>query len=113
MKNKYTLNYNYGDAEITFEVDRELFTAEKANIILEFFCWDYDKQADPVEEVLKKYALECFKRSARALFDPGEFLKKEFEDLEGYCKIDGSEGLELISIEQYEFNEDNIYLQKV
>ena len=37
-------------------------------------------------------------------------VKEEFNDLEGFCKVDGSSGIELNFVSEYEFDEDALYM---
>lgn len=109
---KYTIEYNQGEASAVFNVDNNFFTAEKALMTLDFFLWDYDKDNDPIDEVLKKYALKCFEISAKPSFDSVARCKSEFQDMEGFCRIDGSSGINLIRMESFDFDEDEITVIK-
>lgn len=93
------------EAEACFKVDTDKFTNEHAQATLDFFTWNYDKEADPIDEVMKKYAMEAIKI---ATFNDYNLLgvKRAFNDNEGFCKVDGSCGIELNIIHRYEFNED-------
>jgi hypothetical protein len=93
------------EAEACFKVDTNKFTNEHAQATLDFFIWDYDKQADPIDEVMKKYAMEAIRIATFNNYNVYG-VKREFENNEGFCKVDGSCGIELNVISGYEFNED-------
>lgn len=107
---KYDFDYNYGEAYCSFEVDTEKFTPELANITLEFFDWHYDKDADPVDEVMKKYAMRAIKEATFNGHNTYGVIK-DFEEAEGYGRIDGSIGITLISISEYEFEENDLEMK--
>jgi len=93
------------EAEACFKVDTDKFTKEHAKATLEFFTWNYDKQADPIDEVMKKYAMEAIRI---ATFNNYKVygVKEAFNNNEGFYKVDGSCGIELNVVSGYEFNED-------
>ena len=55
MINNYKFVYGTDEAKVWFSVDTEVFTKEMAESNLDFFDWYYDKEADPIEEIIKKY----------------------------------------------------------
>lgn len=112
MKKQYTFDYNKMEAEAIFEVDTEVFTDEHALATLEFFTWDYDEEADPVDEVMKKYALEAIKVATEENYNELGVIE-EFDSFEGFCKIDGSAGIKLISVTAYRFDPDVLYMDVV
>ena len=71
--------------------------------------WDYDKDADPIDEVMKKYAMKAIKIATFNGYNVFG-VKEEFNDLEGFCKVDGSSGIELNFVSEYEFDEDALYM---
>ena len=104
MKKRYDFNLASYESMALFEVDLEKFTPEMAQATLDFFMWDYDKEADPVDEVMKKYAIEAMRIST--INDCNELgVIDEFENKEGFAKIDGSDGITLISVTGFEFEE--------
>lgn len=110
MKKQYKFDYNFHEASVTFEVDIEKFTPEIANITLEFFMWDYDKENDPVDEVMNKYALESIKVAYfNNLNEKG--VISDFDQKEGFAKIDGSMGILLTEISEYEFLENDLIVE--
>lgn len=110
MIKEYTFNYDMFEATAFFIVDTEKFKSEDAKILLEFFTWNYDENADPIDELMKKYAIQAIKiATAENYNDYG--VKCWFEENEGFPKIDGSIGIELISVEQYEFDEDKLSVE--
>jgi hypothetical protein len=103
MIRHYTFDYDVLEAEACFKVDTEKFTNEHANTTLEFFIWDYDKEADPIDEVMKKYAIEAIRIATFNGYNEIGVIE-EFNDTEGYCKVDGSSGITLNSISEYTFD---------
>jgi Protein of unknown function (DUF2528) len=110
MIRHYTFNYNIYDAEAKFKVDTEKFTAEIANQTLHFFTWDYNEDEYPIDEVLKKYAMEAIKIATFNNYNVTGVISA-FNSNEGYCKVDGSMGIELISVEGYEFDDDELSME--
>ena len=109
MIKRFDFNYDSYEAGALFKVDTSIFTAEHANATLEFFTWDYDKEADPIEEVMKKYALEAIQIATFNNYNEHGVIS-EFEDNEGFARIDGSLGITLISVQRYEFGSDDLVM---
>lgn len=107
MIKSYSFNYNMNDAEVTFYVDTEMYTPEMAKTTLEFFLWDYDSDADPVDEVMKKYAIEAIRIASVNNYNKSGVLL-EFMNNEGYHKVDGSAGIILVSVSEFEFDERDL-----
>lgn len=106
----YTFKYNLYEAEVSFKVDTEKFTEEMAKATLEFFTWDYDKSADPIDEVMKKYAITAIEIASSEDYNAYGIIH-EFDDKEGFCRIDGSQGITLTWSEKYEFDEENLSME--
>jgi len=104
MNKFYEVNYNYYDAEAVFEIDLDIFTKEIANSTLEFFDWSYDEDEDPIKEVLKKYAIEAIKIATYHNYNTYGVIC-EFNNNEGFCKLDGSMGIKLTKIQSIQFND--------
>lgn len=112
MIRHYTFNYNIYEAEATFKVDTEKFTEEHAKETLEFFSWNYDKEADPIDEVMKKYAMEVIRIATFEGYN-AYGVTTEFNNKEGFMKVDGSSGIELTMVNEYEFDEDSLQMTVV
>jgi len=112
MIRHYTFNYNNYKAEACFKVDTEIFKAEDAKLLLEFFTWDYDKDADPIDELMKKYAIKAIYIAAAKNYNENG-VKSWFVEQEGFIAIDGSQGVELNMISVYEFDEDYLDMEVV
>jgi hypothetical protein len=107
MIKNYKFVYGTDEAKVWFSIDTEVFTKEMAESNLEFFDWYYDKEADPIEEIIKKYAMKAIVASSMGGYMNNVYsIQQEFDNCEGFCKVDGSIGILLISISAYEFNED-------
>lgn len=103
----YRITYNYYEAETTFKVDTEKFTEEIAKQTLDFYSWEYNKNNNPIDEALKKYAIQAIKFATYNDYNTLGVIR-EFEDTEGFANVDGSMGIQLIDVEPYEFDEDNL-----
>jgi hypothetical protein len=106
MIKKYSFDYD-GKATASFTVDTDMFTPEIAKETLTFFVWDYDKEADPVDEVLKKYALRAMYIATCNNYNL-QGVTDEFEDQEGFCHVDGRIGIELTEVTGYPFDDDDL-----
>ncbi len=105
MIKQYNYDYNSGEAEVTFKVDTDVLTEENAKLMLEFFTWEYDKEANPVDELLKKYAIAAIEVATAENYNENG-VKDWFEESEGYLPLDGSQGIELTYVSEYNFEED-------
>ncbi len=110
MKKKYDFDYDMYEAYASFVIDTEIFTPEVAQTTLDFYLWDYDEEADPIEEVMKKYALKAIETATSENYNT-HGVKEEFKRFEGFCNLDGSNGIELINISRYEFSEEKLTLK--
>jgi hypothetical protein len=110
MIKQYKYDYSVCNGSATFEIDTDKFTSVEANETLKFFCWDYNKEADPIEEVMKKYALEVISVATEYNYNETGVIE-EFNTREGFCKLDGSSGIKLTSSFPYEFNEDELTVE--
>ena len=87
MKKIYHFNYDCYNSEVVITIDTHLFTKAKAQSVLDFFDWDYDKKADPIDEAVKKYALHSIWIGMRYdynLYGVREYINKESE---GYIPL--------------------------
>lgn len=111
MKKKFfKFDYNRCEATAIFEVDLNVFTKEMALETLTFFAWNYNKKADPIEEVMKKYAIQVIWTAT--INDYNEYgVIDEFESMEGFHKIDGSSGIKLICVDGYQLDEDALFVK--
>lgn len=109
MIKTYECTYNEYEGKAVFKVDTTKFTKEHALSTLEFFLWDYDKDANPITEVIKKYSLEAIKEATFNNYNL-EGVINAFKDKEGFGNIDGSIGLELTMVYGYDFDEDGLEL---
>lgn len=103
----YNFSYDFFEADASFKVDTAIFTSEMAQATLDFFMWDYNEAADPVDEVMKKYAMEAIRVATINEYNTDGVIS-EFKEKEGFASIDGSLGIELMSISGYELQEDKL-----
>lgn len=110
MIKQYDFTYNTYEASVGFRVDTERFTPQMALDTLTFFDWPWDEEADPVDEVLKKYALVAIKI---ATFEDYNVygVTQEFQNKEGFGPVDGSTGLTLTYVQEYEFDEEALEVE--
>jgi len=108
----YKFEYDMGEAFADFEVDLEKFTPEIAKKNLELFFRNYDKNANPIDEVLKKYAIEVIKECTFTNYNTLGVICA-FESKEGFVKIDGSSGIKLTYCEGYEVCDSKLCLNTI
>lgn len=108
---KYEFEYGFDPiATCTFEVDRKVFTEEMAYATLNFFSWKYDKEADPIDEVVRKYALQAIRLAT--INDHNTYgVTRDFKDLEGFGAVDGSIGIKLLDVSGIEIEDSELELQ--
>jgi hypothetical protein len=112
MIRHYTFNYNIYDAEACFKVDTEKFKEEDAKLLLEFFDWNYDKESDPIDELMKKYAIKAIWVATAENYNLFG-VQSWFKEQEGFMAVDGSQGVELNLVSAYEFDEDALAIEIV
>ncbi len=111
MIRKYEFEYELGAASCSFEVDDTVFTNEHANATLYFFDWDYDKDDDPIDQVIIKYAIRAIKEATYNGYNLYGVIG-EFDSMEGYAKVDGSSGVTLTEVSEYDIWEGNLSMIK-
>lgn len=110
---EFKFQYLNGEAGAFFKVDLDKFTEEMANETLDFFVWDYDENENPIDAVMKKYALRVIEIATD--FDYNAYgVKEKWKGFErdGFYEIDGSDGVKLIDAWGYTFKEENLNLLK-
>lgn len=110
MKKKYSFYLALSGAFAEFVVDLEKFTEEMARETLEFFVWDYDKEEPPIDAVMKKYALKAIEIATVEDYNAYGVIS-EFYDLEGFCELDGSTGIELVNVQRFDFEESDLAMK--
>lgn len=106
----YEFDYACREASATFEIDLDVFTPDMAKEALSFFSWDYDKNADPIDEMMKKYAIEAIKIATFNNYNEIG-VRSEINELEGFCPVDGTRGITLTDVLGYEFDEDSLSVE--
>lgn len=110
MIKQYIFDYDSGKGEASLIIDTDKFTKEIALTTLNFSFWDWDEDADPIDEVAKKYALEAIKQATYN--DHNTYgVKSDFNNLEDFVEVDGSSGIELTHVEGFMFNEEDLSLK--
>ncbi|MGA6117170.1 hypothetical protein [Sphingobacterium anhuiense] len=100
----YEFDYLFGEASATIVIDTEIFTEERALEVLEFFVWDWDRNADPITEAAKKYALTAIRIATAEGYNTFG-VKDEFNSMEGYYPFGQKYGIQLKEVEQLEFHD--------
>lgn len=100
----YEFEYDNGAATATLKVDLDIFKEDMAKELLDFFGWNYDDKTI-IDDLLKKYGMQVISvASSENLSVYG--VKRWFSVNEGFIPLDGSQGIELINVDLYEFDED-------
>ena len=107
MKKTYNFDYDYGKGSAKIELDTDVFTSELAMATLTFFLWDYDSDNDPIDEVVRKYALEAIREATINNHNTNGVIE-DFKGKEGFAPLDGSMGISLLSVEGIEI--EDVYL---
>lgn len=100
---KVTIGYGFW-WECTLEVNEEIFTQENAKSLLEFFSWDWDKDAS---DFRKEYFLKIAQKVIMLSAHYSEMgILNWFQDTEGFPPLDGSYGIKLIDFDEFVFDEE-------
>ena len=110
MIRNYDFRYNMFDGQAQFQVDTSKFTKRHAQEILDFFSWKYDKDADPINEAMKKIAMEAI-IVATEKDCVAKGVVASFENKEGFLPLDEEHGIQLLYVEGYEFDEDELEMR--
>ncbi len=110
MIKTYSFNYNDYKASAKFEVNTEIFTEVEAQETLDFFTWDYDKDENPIDAIMKKYAIKVIEEATFHNYSTYGVISA-FNDKEGFFKLDGSEGIKLTYVEEFEFDEEDLEME--
>ena len=111
------LKYTYGflEGEVILSLDREVFTEEMAQEILNFHE-DFGAFRDNEDDVLnacKKIAYTAFYVASTKSYNT-EGVKREFaEELEGFPPLDGNLGIKLDYVGGYEFDPFYFELEEI
>lgn len=111
MKKQYCYEYDMGEAEITFEIDTEIFTEKMANEMLGFFGL---KSPTPIVDVMKMYALGALQAACGLYFIRPEQVAKRFNDnSEGVYPIKKEYGIQIIDCSWLTLCEDKLRLKEI
>lgn len=112
MKKRYTITYDWSTAMIV-TIDHSIMTDEKLHEINNFWSGAsdrlYEAKGDICKAVLTMLALRAFIMTITDL-DPEGRLRRGEE--EGWPPLDGSEGMQLLSLEYFELNPDDIDIRE-
>lgn len=104
MKKRYQLEYSFGSTMV-IEVDTDVFTDEKFKECSDF--WSNRPTFDEWLKMVYRVALH----DSIATWDALKGLREGTE--EGYPKMDGSEGITIISFDDFEFDDFEIELKEL
>lgn len=104
MKKRYQLEYSFGSTMV-IEVDTDVFTHEKFKECSDF--WSNQPTFDEWLKMVYRIALH----DSIATWSALKGLREGTE--EGYPKMDGSEGITIISFEDFEFDDFEIELKEL
>lgn len=106
---KYKFDYGMQDAFVHFDVDVDIFTEQIAKETLDFFKWEVEPDYENclIEEALKKYARMMIIIGAFRNISLNQIIS-EFNELEGYCPLDGTYGITCTLFEGHDFDENEL-----
>ena len=100
MIKRYKIEYDWWNCVIEFDTSK--FDNQLLEACLDFYSWDYNTEGDLYEEYAKKLAGVIINYSMDCLL---EGIIRNFEE-EGMPILDGSNGVTLISCENWEFDDN-------
>jgi hypothetical protein len=112
MKKRYLVQYDWTyDMNVT--IDHSIMTDEKLHEMNNFWSGAEDRLreagGDITKAVLKMLALRAFIMTVTELDPEGMFRRGE---VEGWYPMDGSEGIWLTHLDQFELDEDEITVKE-
>ena len=109
-KKTYSIEWN-GIAEICIEVDHSDKTEKLLHDVNNFWSGSKERlkyaNGDITEAVLKLIAGECFRFIVAEDYGVNHLINK-FVGMEGYSKMDGSQGLRIVRYDSIEFELDDM-----
>lgn len=116
MKKTYTVEYGPTGWECTIEIDETPNTLECIKIMVEFWTdWEHRlfiNDDDYVKTFLQQLAREINYIQAEYNYNLIG-VKGEFENREGWSKMDGSYGIEIMEIDDFEFSHSEYVVMPV
>lgn len=113
MKKIYHFNYDDYKSSVAIAVDTERFTKEMAQITLDFYTWTYDRGADPIDEVVKKYALESIWAGMHYDYNLANVRKYISEQAEGFARLGEETGIDIIAFKPFELDDYDLQLENI
>ncbi len=108
----YNFNYDFFQASATIVVNTNLFSEDLALIELENMKCTFDRKANPIDELMKKYAIEVIKSSTFNNYDTNNVIK-DFKRKEYFSEIDGSKGIKLTHVSPYSITEEYLAFELI
>lgn len=110
MKKRYTITYDW-TFDMVVEIDHDVMTDEKLHEINNFWSNNLTRlqraDGDVTKAVLAMLGLTAF---SMWVSENAEYTLK-YQGVEGWPKLDGSEGILLVSLDTFEFDEDDITIK--
>ena len=108
---KYNFVYQK-NARVMFEVDTNKFTYAIAQQFLDYFSWHYEHNEDIIDVAIQKYAIEAIFLATANGYTTTE-VRKAFDTLEGFYPVDGSHGIQLMRVSEFEFRETDLRVSRI
>lgn len=117
MKKRYEITYDWNQT-VTVEVDHDVMTDAKLHEINRFWSGAderiQDYEGSVLWAVLVMLAQRCLRLSITELGSVKDcFNWKTGHGVEGWPTMDGSDGITLISVDDFEFDEDEFVVKEV
>ncbi|WP_454735456.1 DUF2528 family protein [Cupriavidus necator] len=112
---RYILEYGMGCHEVIVELDDRPETEAVLHEINNFFGWaeaqrSINRHGSLVKAVLAQLCVKCMTLSMREFNVVAAF--NEGHGQEGWPKLDGSEGIRLVSVEEFYFEEGDVNIRR-
>ena len=111
MKKRYTIQYDWM-FDVVVTIDHDVMTDEKLHEINNFWSGAEERlrrsKGNVTDAVLRMLALRAFHMTITDLDAIGRLRRGEEE---GWPPLDGSEGILLVSLDDFEFDEDEISIK--
>jgi hypothetical protein len=113
MKKRYTIRYAW-DFDMVVTIDHDVVTDEKLHELNNFWSGAAERLADANHDVLKAVlttlAMKAFRMTITDLDPEGQLRRGE---VEGWPPLDGSEGIQLVQLDYFELDQDEVFITYV
>lgn len=116
MKKRYAVDYDW-KVRMVVEIDHAVMTDEKLHEINRFWTEPEYRLArrddNIVKVVLAMLARRAFHLAMESFDVVREFSWKDGRGQEGWPAMDGSEGIKIIEVEEFDFDEEDISVTEI